>query len=116
MIYDMRTYDIEMGKVSEYMAAVRDVALPVRESHGVKLTGWYFTDIGTLNRVVHIWAYRDYSHYEEAREAFRSDERWLNEYLPRVRGMIVRQKNQMMRGADFFESKWVESNGNGPDA
>ena len=109
MIYDMRTYDIAMGKIPEYMAAVREVALPVRERHGVKLAGWYYTDIGTLNRVVQIWAYRDYAHYEEAREAFRSGERWINDYLPRVRGMIVRQKTQMMQGADFFEAAWLES-------
>ena len=105
----MRTYDIAMGKTREYMAAVREVALPVRESYGVKLAGWYYTDIGALNRVVHIWAYRDYAHFEEAREAFRTDERWLNDYVPRVKGIVLRQENQMMRAADFFESILMDS-------
>ncbi len=100
----MRTYDIAMGKTPEYMAAVREVALPVRESYGVKLAGWYYTDIGALNKVVHIWAYRDFAHFEEAREAFRNDERWINDYVPRVKGMILRQENQIMRASDFFES------------
>ena len=100
----MRTYDIAMGKTPEYMAAVREIALPVRESYGVKLAGWYYTDIGALNKVVHIWAYRDFAHFEEAREAFRNDERWLNDYVPRVKGMILRQENQIMRASDFFES------------
>ena len=105
----MRTYDIAMGKTPEYMAAVRDVALSVRESYGVKLAGWYYTDIGALNRVVHIWAYRDYAHFEEAREAFRTDERWLNDYVPRVKGIVLRQENQIMRASDFFESMLMES-------
>ena len=105
----MRTYDIAMGKTPEYMAAVRDVALPVRESYGVKLAGWYYTDIGALNKVVHIWAYRDYTHFEEAREAFRTDERWLNDYVPRVKGIVLRQENQIMRASDFFESMLMES-------
>ena len=105
----MRTYDIAMGKTPEYMAAVREVALPVRESYGVKLAGWYYTDIGALNRVVHIWAYRDYAHFEEAREAFRSDERWLNDYVPRVKGIVLRQENQIMRASDFFESMLMDS-------
>ena len=109
MIYDMRTYDIAMGKTPEYMAAVREVALPVRESYGVKLAGWYYTDIGALNKVVHIWAYRDYTHFEEAREAFRTDERWLNDYVPRVKGIVLRQENQIMRASDFFESMLMES-------
>ena len=105
----MRTYDIAMGKTPEYMAAVREVALPVRESYGVKLAGWYYTDIGALNKVVHIWAYRDYTHFEEAREAFRTDERWLNDYVPRVKGIVLRQENQIMRASDFFESMLMES-------
>ena len=100
----MRTYDIAMGKTPEYMAAVREVALPVRESYGVKLAGWYYTDIGALNKVVHIWAYRDFAHFEEAREAFRTDERWLNDYVPRVKGIVLRQENQIMRASDFFEA------------
>ncbi len=100
----MRTYDIAMGKTPEYMAAVREIALPVRESYGIKLAGWYYTDVGTLNRVVHIWAYRDYAHFEEAREAFRTDERWVNDYVPRVKGIVLRQENQLMLASDFFEA------------
>ena len=113
----MRTYDIAMGKTPEYMAAVREIALPVRESYGVKLAGWYYTDIGALNKVVHIWAYRDFAHFEEAREAFRTDERWLNDYVPRVKGMILRQENQIMRASDFFESILMDSDStDGEDA
>ena len=112
----MRTYDIAMGKTPEYMAAVREVALPVRESYGVKLAGWYYTDIGALNKVVHIWAYRDFAHFEEAREAFRTDERWLNDYVPRVKGIVLRQENQIMRASDFFESMLMESDSTECDA
>ena len=102
MIYDMRIYDLKPGATPEYQAAVREVGLKVREDHGVKLAGWYFTDIGPLNRVVHIWAYDDFAHFERAREAVRSDPRWQGEYIPRVRGLIVRQQDMIMQGADFF--------------
>lgn len=105
----MRTYDIAMGKTPEYMAAVREIALPVRESYGVKLAGWYYTDIGALNKVVHIWAYRDFAHFEEAREAFRTDERWVNDYIPRVKGIVLRQENQIMRASEFFEAVLMAS-------
>ena len=112
----MRTYDIAMGKTPEYMAAVREIALPVRESYGVKLAGWYYTDVGALNRVVHIWAYRDYAHFEEAREAFRTDERWVNDYVPRVKGIVLRQENQLMLASDFFESILLEADAKVCDA
>ena len=101
MIYDMRIYDLKPGAVERYMDAVRDIALKIREDHGVKLAGWYYTDIGPLNRIVHIWAYRDYAHFHEAREAVRSDPRWNGEYVPAVRGLAVRQQDMMMQAADF---------------
>ena len=98
----MRMYDFNPGDVPKYMEAVREVALKIREDHGVKLAGWYYTDIGHLNRVVHIWAYNDYAHFEKAREAVRSDPRWEGEYVPRVRGLVVKQQDMIMKGADFF--------------
>jgi hypothetical protein len=107
MIYDMRTYDLQLGAVQKYMDAVREVALPIREDHGVKLAGWYSTDIGTLNRVVHIWAYRDYAHFDEARQAVRNDPRWANDYLPRTKGLIVRQQDMIMKGSDFWEERFL---------
>ena len=102
MIYDVRIYDLKPGKVEEYMAAVREVGLPVRESHGVKLAGWYYTEIGNLNQVIHIWAYQDIEDLENKFKAVGSDPRWVDEYIPRVRPLIASQRNQIMHGADFF--------------
>ena len=51
---------------------------------------------------MHIWAYRDYAHFQEAREAVHNDPRWTGEYVPRVKGLVVRQQDMMMQGADFF--------------
>jgi hypothetical protein len=103
MIYDMRTYDLKPGTVAKYMDAVREVALKIREDHGVKLAGWYYTDIGQLNRVVHIWAYKDYAHFEKARDAVKNDPRWNRDYRPRIIDLIVAQQDMVMKGADFFQ-------------
>lgn len=101
MIYDLRIYDLKPGSVPQYMAAVREWALPIRSDYGVKLVGWYYTEVGPLNQVVHIWGFRDWQHMQETKEQFRQDPRWRKEYLPRVEGLIVSQRNQIMRAADF---------------
>lgn len=101
MIYDMRIYDLVPGGIPEYQAAVEEVGLPVREKYGVKLAGWYFTEIGTLNRVVHIWAFRDWAHFDEAKVKFRQDPDWVERYVPRVRHLIVHQSDQIMHAAPF---------------
>lgn len=102
MIYDVRIYDLKPGKVNEYMAAVKEVGLPVRVSHGVNLAGWYYTEIGNLNQVIHIWGYQDIEDFETKFDAVRSDPRWINDYIPRVRPLIASQRNQIMHGAEFF--------------
>ena len=101
MIFDMRTYDLVPGGLAEYRAAVEEVGLPVRKKYGVKLAGWYYTEIGTLNRVVHIWAFRDWAHMDEAKQQFRSDPDWVERYVPRVHPLIVRQSDQIMQSAPF---------------
>ena len=102
IIYDVRTYELRPGTLNEYMTAVRELGLPIRESHGVKLAGWYYTEIGILNQVIHIWAYQDIEDMENKMQAFRSDPRWVNEYVPRVRDMVVSQTNQVMNAPDFL--------------
>ena len=101
MIYDMRIYDLKPGSLKAYMDAVREVALPVRRRYGIKLAGWYHSEIGTLNRVVHIWAFRDWQHLEEGKRQFRQDPQWINDYLPRVLPLIVQQQSQLCHAADF---------------
>ena len=53
MIYDYREYTLNPGATPEYMAAVREVALGIREKYGVKLAGWYYSDVGELS-LIHI--------------------------------------------------------------
>ena len=101
MLYDFRTYELKPGALPAYQAAVREVALPVRRRYGIALAGWYYPEVGTLNRVVHIWAFRDWAHLAEAKRAFRQDPQWVNDYLPRVLPLIVRQHAQVMRAPDF---------------
>ena len=57
MIYDFRMYTLKPGKTQEYMDAVRELALPIRKRHGVKLAGWYYSDIGELNQVEKRWIF-----------------------------------------------------------
>ncbi len=101
MIYDMRIYDLVPDGREEYMAAVREVALPVRRKYGIKLAGWYYSEVGTLNRVVHIWAFRDWAHLEASKVEMRNDPDWVDTYVPRVMPLIVKQANQIMLSSDF---------------
>jgi hypothetical protein len=100
-VYDFRQYTLKPGATPEYMAAVRELALPIRQKYGIKLAGWYYSDVGELNQVVHIWAYQDHDHLKEAKAKVAADPDWTQKYVPRVHGLIVAQKTYLMLSPDF---------------
>ena len=100
-IYDFRMYTLKPGTTPDYMAAVRELALPIRQKYGIKLAGWYYSDVGELNQVVHIWAFRDYAHWAEAKAKMANDPEWTEKYGPRVRPLIMAQKTYLMLSPDF---------------
>ena len=101
MIYDFRMYTLKPGATPDYMAAVKELALPIRQKYGIKLAGWYYSDVGELNQVVHIWAYNDHRHLAEAKAQVYADPDWKAKYVPRVQPLIVAQKTYLMLSPDF---------------
>ena len=57
MIYEFRTYTLKPGAVPE-VEALFEERLPHREKFS-KLTGFWHTEVGTLNQIVHVWRYED---------------------------------------------------------
>ncbi len=57
MIYEKRTYTINPLKMADWLALYQSDALAVQTDHLGKLIGFFFTEIGVVNQVVHIWAY-----------------------------------------------------------
>lgn len=101
MVYDFRMYTFKPGSVPKYMAAVEELALPIRRKQDIKLAGWFYSDVGQLNQVVHIWAYKNEKHLTEAKALVNADPDWTGKYIPRVAGLIAAQKVSLMKSADF---------------
>jgi len=55
MIYEFRSYTLRPGTLQEFLKRFGD-ALPAREQLS-KLAAFWYTDIGPLNEVVHVWLY-----------------------------------------------------------
>ncbi len=101
MVCDFRTYTFKPGSIPAYMSAAEEVAIPIRKRHGVKLAGWYYSEIGDLNQVTHIWAFDDLKHLKYAKDAVAADPEWTDTYIPRVSGMIVAQNTYLINTTEF---------------
>ncbi len=59
MIYELRTYQLVFGGIPKYLDLVKNRLLPILAEHGLKPVGFWTSEIGPLNEVVHLWAFPD---------------------------------------------------------
>ena len=76
MIYEKRTYTINPLKMADWLALYQSDALAVQTDHLGQLIGFFFTEIGVVNQVVHIWAYESLDDRLVRRARMAQDERW----------------------------------------
>ena len=110
MIYELRTYTLHPGKAPEFIQHAGSIAVPIRGDRYGKLAGYWSTDVGTLNQVVHLWAYDDLAHRTRAREELSKNPRWNTEYVPKIRPLLLKQENKILIPA---HSRPVESSAQG---
>ena len=90
MIHELRIYTTLAGKAPETAKNSGEVARAIRGDNYGKLEGYWMTEIGPLNQVVHLWSYADLNERARLRVELSKNERWTKEYLPLVRGNLVR--------------------------
>ena len=59
MIYELRTYTVRQGTVQDVANNAATVSRSIRGDNYGKLEGYWVTDIGPLNQVMHLWSYTD---------------------------------------------------------
>ena len=100
MIVDVRTYTLVPRKMAAYLELFENHALPVMQRHGLELMGYYVSQIGPLNQVVHLWRYDSLADMEKKRAARDADPAW-GAYLSLTKGMVMAQEDKVMRPASF---------------
>ena len=91
MIYELRTYTVKPGTIGDIVKAASTVSREIRKDDFGKLEGYWFSEIGPLNQVMHMWSYRDYDERTRLRAELGKSPRWTGEYLPLIRPLVVRQ-------------------------
>jgi len=92
-VFELRAYRTQLGRAAEWTALFA-AALPHREKYSPLVCLWQ-TDIGQLNEVVHLWAYRDLNHRAEARAGSSEDAGW-REFTSQGRQLLVEQRSVLL--------------------
>lgn len=110
MIHELRTYTLIPAKAAEFVSLTREVGFAIRTRHS-KCLGYWTTEIGELNQVVHLWEYEDYAHRTRVRKDLAKDEAWNKEYLSRSRPCLSHQESTILIPSDVWP--FASTTGNG---
>ncbi|KQZ00481.1 NIPSNAP family containing protein [Pseudolabrys sp. Root1462] len=100
MIVEQRTYTLNHGTTAKYLERYETYALPVQKRHLGRLLGFYVTEIGTLNQVVHLWAYDSLADRETRRDNLAADPAW-QEFLKMNAGSFTHQTVAILKPTRF---------------
>jgi hypothetical protein len=109
MIYEVRTYTLRAGATAEFEERYAK-RLPLREKHS-KLGGFWHTDFGPLNQVVHVYPYDDLQQRTAVRAALAQDT--ARAALPGGGELIVAQESEIMNPAPFMHALGSRDYGTG---
>ena len=101
MIHELRRYQIKPGKLADYVEKSGSIGRVVRGDRFGKLLGYWSTELGPLNQVVHLWEYPDLAARATARAGLAKDERWTKEYLPVSGPLLETQENMILTPFDW---------------
>ena len=96
MIYELRTYTVKQGSLPEVIKNSGTVSRAIRKDDYGKLEGYWSTDIGPLNQVMHLWSYADLNERARLRAELAENVRWETEYRPLIRPHLVRQDIRLL--------------------
>ena len=95
MIVEERIYDLHPGKLAEYKRLVETEGIAIQRPILGRLIGYFHTEIGELNQIVHLWAYDDLEDRAARRAKLFADPRW-QELARRLTPLCRRQHNKIL--------------------
>ncbi|MFI4986096.1 MAG: NIPSNAP family protein [Alphaproteobacteria bacterium] len=100
MIVEERTYLLRPGRTAEFLHAVETLGLPVLKPTLGGLIGYFVTEVGTLNQVVHLWAYESLDDRARRRKLLAEHPGWQR-FTDAVQPLFERMETRVMTPAAF---------------
>ena len=98
MIHEFRTYDLKPGSLAQYYK--NTAPMMEKRLEYSSLVGYFHTEIGPLNRVLHIWEYEDLNERTDVRSKVIADGIWP----PPNKGIVENQQVDIFMPAPFMPS------------
>jgi hypothetical protein len=101
MIIEHRTYTLYPGKMQAYFSLYTSEGLSVQLEYLPHPIGYYSTELGTLNQIIHMWAYETLDDRARRRALLKNDARWIA-YVHKILPLIQHQESTILAPASFY--------------
>ncbi len=105
MIYELRFYTIKVGQAAAYYEKFHE-AFEERQKLS-RMIGIFNTEIGDLNKIMHIWEYEDHGHRAETRAEASTRDWWP----PPIGDLLVKQTTKICTTPPFRPEPRLGANG-----
>ncbi len=100
MIVEMRTYILQPGQQTSFLRLMEQEGILIERSVLGCMLGFYSTEIGVQNQVIHLWGYDNFEERQRRRSLLAASPEWLA-FVPKVMPMIRDMQNQLLNPAPF---------------
>ena len=110
MIVEHRTYTIKALRTGDFLKLYERAALPLQLKYLGHLIGFYVSEIGPLNEVVHLWGFASLAERERRRALMEADPGWAvyRQALLEL-DVVVEQSTKMLRTTSFSPTASLEA-------
>ena len=95
MYVEKRTYTLYPGKIPDYLKLYEAEGLAVQTRILPRMVGYFYSEMGELNQIVHMWGYDSLDQRAAKRKELGADPQWQS-YVAKIRPLIVRQETQLL--------------------
>ena len=102
MIVEHRTYTIKALRTGDFLKLYERAALPLQLKYLGHMIGFYVSEIGPLDEVVHLWGFASLAERERRRALMEADPGWAvyRQALQEL-DVVVEQSTKMLRSTSF---------------
>jgi hypothetical protein len=104
MIVEERCYTLKPGTVQLYYQDYSARGLKIQQPILGNLIGYFHTEIGELNQIVHMWGYESLAERERRRASLASNAEWQG-YLKQSPDIILKMETRILIPAPFSPIK-----------
>ena len=101
-LYELRTYTLYVGKMAEAVKLYQEIGFPAMQKgeHDKKLVGYFQSDVGTINQIVHLWKFDDDADRRKSWQALFANPDFMN-FAGKFRPLVMTQEVKLLLAAPW---------------